>query len=149
PRRRLQRCAGPLTHAARSAERGVGLQRARPAHRPHPRARRAGKSGARLAAGAAARRRPTPLRPRARRVGHRMSWPEQRARFPVLDRFAYLNSGTFGPLSRETLLAMAELRAWEGEHGRGGGVYFNEMLERRERVRALLADQIRVPADNV
>jgi L-cysteine/cystine lyase len=78
-----------------------------------------------------------------------MSWPEQRARFPVLDRFAYLNSGTFGPLARETLQAMAELRAWEGEHGRGGNVYFNTMLERRERVRGLLADQIRVPADHV
>ena len=32
-----------------------------------------------------------------------MSWPEQRARFPVLERHAYLNAGTFGPLARETL----------------------------------------------
>jgi L-cysteine/cystine lyase len=78
-----------------------------------------------------------------------MSWPEQRARFPVLDQFAYLNAGTFGPLARETLRAMAELRAWEGSHGRGGSDYFNTMLERRERVRGLLAEQIRVPADNV
>ena len=44
---------------------------------------------------------------------------------------------------------MAELRAWEGEHGRGGRAYFDAMLERRERVRELLAAQIRVPAENV
>jgi L-cysteine/cystine lyase len=78
-----------------------------------------------------------------------MSWPEQRARFPVLDEFAYFNAGTFGPLARETLRAMAELRSWEGEHGRGGGEYFTAMIERRERVRGLLAQQIRVPVDNV
>ena len=78
-----------------------------------------------------------------------MSWPEARARFPVLDRYAYLNAGTFGPLSRATLEATAKLRAWEGEHGRAGRAHFEEMLERRERVRALLADQINVPAGNI
>ncbi len=78
-----------------------------------------------------------------------MSWPEARARFPVLERHAYLNAGTFGPLSRGTLEAMASLRAWEAVHGRGGRIYFDEMLERRERVRALLAEQIRVPPDNL
>jgi L-cysteine/cystine lyase len=78
-----------------------------------------------------------------------MTWPEQRARFPVLDRFAYLNAGTFGPLSRATLEAMAELRAWEGANGRAGKGYFEAMLARRESARALLAEQIHVPADNV
>jgi selenocysteine lyase/cysteine desulfurase len=78
-----------------------------------------------------------------------MTWPEQRARFPVLDRFAYLNAGTFGPLAGTTLVEMAELRAWEGVHGRGGKVYFDAMLERRERVRELLAAQVRVPADKL
>ncbi len=78
-----------------------------------------------------------------------MSWPEERARFPVLGRFAYLNAGTFGPLATTTLDAMAELRAWEGEHGRGGKPYFDAMLERRERVRELFARRIRVQAGNV
>ena len=78
-----------------------------------------------------------------------MSWPEERARFPVLEQFAYLNAGTFGPLSRATLDAMAELRRWEGKHGRGGKEYFESMLARRDVVRALLADQIRVPAEHV
>jgi L-cysteine/cystine lyase len=76
-----------------------------------------------------------------------VTWPEMRARFPVLDRHAYLNAGTFGPLSRATLDAMASLRAWEGSHGRAGRDYIDEMLARRERVRELLADQINVPAD--
>ncbi|HEX4680069.1 MAG TPA: aminotransferase class V-fold PLP-dependent enzyme [Gaiellaceae bacterium] len=78
-----------------------------------------------------------------------MNWPQARARFPVLDKLAYLNAGTFGPLSRATLDAQAEMRRWEGENGRGGTAYFEAMLERRERVRALIADQIRVPSDHV
>lgn len=78
-----------------------------------------------------------------------MTWPEARARFPVLDRYAYLNAGSFGPLARSTLDAMAKLRTWEGARGRAGRAYIDEMLARRERVRALLADQIRVPADHV
>jgi L-cysteine/cystine lyase len=78
-----------------------------------------------------------------------VNWPEARKRFPVLDRIAYLNAGTFGPLSRATLDAERELRAWEGANGRGGKTYFDAMLERRERVRALIADQIRVPPANV
>jgi len=78
-----------------------------------------------------------------------MSWPELRARFPVLDRYAYLNAGTFGPLSRATLDAERELRAWEAENGRAGKTYFDAMLERRERVRAQVAAEIRVPPENV
>jgi L-cysteine/cystine lyase len=78
-----------------------------------------------------------------------MRWQQQRARFPVLDRFAYLNAGTFGPLSQTTLASMAELRAWEGAHGRGGRAYFDAMLERRELVRGLLAAQLHVPAEKI
>jgi L-cysteine/cystine lyase len=78
-----------------------------------------------------------------------VSWPELRARFPVVEQLAYLNAGTFGPLSRATLETMHQLRTWEGAHGRAGRVYFDEMLERRERVRALLAEQLLVPADTV
>lgn len=78
-----------------------------------------------------------------------MSWAAERARFPVLERHAYLNAGTFGPLARATLDAVSRLHSWEGEHGRGGRAYFDEMLARRERVRALLAEQIAVPTANV
>lgn len=78
-----------------------------------------------------------------------MSWADARARFPVFERFAYLNAGTFGPLARTTLDAEGSLRKWEGEHGRGGKAYFEVMLERRDRVRALIADVLRVPCDHI
>lgn len=71
-------------------------------------------------------------------------WREQRARFPVLERCAYLNAGTFGPLARETLRATSQMRAREEREGRAGRAYFDELLERRERVRGLLAAQIGV-----
>jgi L-cysteine/cystine lyase len=78
-----------------------------------------------------------------------MSWADERARFPVLVKHAYLNAGSVGPLARETLDAMATLRAWEAENGRAGAQYFKEMLDRRERVRALFAAQVAVPADRI
>jgi L-cysteine/cystine lyase len=78
-----------------------------------------------------------------------LTWADQRARFPVLERHAYLNAGSFGPLSRETLETMARLREWEAEHGRAGSAYFDAMVARRETVRELLAAQVGVPAVNM
>jgi L-cysteine/cystine lyase len=78
-----------------------------------------------------------------------VSWAEQRARFPVLARFAYLNAGTFGPLARTTLEAIASLREWEGANGRAGKEYFDRMLARRDAVRGLLAEQIAVPPEHL
>jgi L-cysteine/cystine lyase len=78
-----------------------------------------------------------------------VTWAEQRARFPVLDRRAYLNAGSTGPLAVETLHAMAAVREREGREGRSGQPYFDEMLAARERVRALLAAEAGVPADRV
>jgi L-cysteine/cystine lyase len=78
-----------------------------------------------------------------------MTWPEARARFPVLDRYAYLNAGSFGPLSRASLEAMAAVRTWEGANGRAGRSYHEDRVARGERVRALLADEIGVPVDNL
>jgi L-cysteine/cystine lyase len=67
----------------------------------------------------------------------------------VLARSAYLNAGTFGPLSQETVAAAAEVAAWEVERGRGGRPYFEATIARRERVRALFAEQVGVGADHV
>jgi L-cysteine/cystine lyase len=78
-----------------------------------------------------------------------VDWSELRARFPVLERYAYLNAGSFGPLARSTTEAIVRLRAWETEHGRAGRAYFDEMLEARQRTRELLASQIHVPAESV
>jgi len=75
-----------------------------------------------------------------------VSW---RDRFPVCARYAYFNAGTFGPLSHRTLDAMAALRVREGEHGRAGAQYFEEMLARRDRVRALLAAQVAAPPERL
>jgi L-cysteine/cystine lyase len=75
-----------------------------------------------------------------------VSWRE---RFPVCEHYAYLNAGTFGPLSRATLDAMAAVRLREAEHGRAGKPYFDELFAGRERVRALLAEQISVPPEHV
>jgi L-cysteine/cystine lyase len=78
-----------------------------------------------------------------------VSWADERARFPVLERYAYLNAGTFGPLARDTVDAVSALQRFELERGRAGKAFFDEMLARRGRVRSLIAEQIRVPDQNV
>ncbi len=68
-----------------------------------------------------------------------MTPEEGRALFPVLERLAYLNAGTFGPLAAATAAAMrAELES-ELEHGRFGKAYFERMLALRKEARAALA----------
>jgi L-cysteine/cystine lyase len=71
-----------------------------------------------------------------------VTFAEARAMFPVLDRVAYLNAGTFGPLARATAEAMADRARRDLEEGRFGKSYFEEMLALRtsvrERVAALL-----------
>src|SRR5581483_985373 len=148
-RRRLQRDARRVGDARRARHGGVALLAARPRDRPGARPRRRRRRAAAAARRLAAARRRAPVGSCARAGRDRMSWQAERARFPVLARRAYLNAGTFGPLSQETLAAMAEVRAYEGEHGRSGRAYFDAMLERCERVRALLAAEIGVPADRV
>ncbi len=78
-----------------------------------------------------------------------MSWADERARFPVFEQHAYLNAGTNGPLARSTLAAIAGLREWELAHGRTGRAYFDAMLERRERIRALIAAEVHADVDDV
>jgi L-cysteine/cystine lyase len=73
-----------------------------------------------------------------------VSWADERARFPVFEQRAYLNAGTVGPLARETIAAVDEVRRIEADHGRAGRPFFDALLERRERVRALVAAQLEV-----
>jgi L-cysteine/cystine lyase len=74
--------------------------------------------------------------------------PEEAWRdFPVLERFAYLNAGTLGPLSRATIAAMVERTRWDNERGRGGKEFVESMLALRARVREKLAALIGAPAD--
>jgi len=78
-----------------------------------------------------------------------MTPAEARALFPVLERFAYLNAGTVGPLSRDTLDAMAARLCFDQEHGRGGRAWFDDVRALRERVRAEIAQLIGTEAGRV
>ncbi len=71
-----------------------------------------------------------------------MTHEEARALFPVLERFAYLNAGTLGPLARPTLAAIEERSLYDQEQGRGGRAWFETVLSLRVRVRARLAAEI-------
>jgi L-cysteine/cystine lyase len=59
-----------------------------------------------------------------------------------MERFAYLNAGTLGPLSRATIDAIEVRNRFDHEHGRGGKVWFESVLALRERVREKLAAAI-------
>ena len=72
-----------------------------------------------------------------------MTHDEGRTLFPVLERYAYLNAGTLGPLAQPTLDAMEERARFDMEHGRGGRGWFDSILELRARVREKVAQLIR------
>lgn len=78
-----------------------------------------------------------------------MTPDEARAEFPVLERLAYLNAGSVGPLARA---AAAAVDAWghrELHEGRASLAYFKAMLELRERARERLAALVGVRADQI
>jgi L-cysteine/cystine lyase len=68
-----------------------------------------------------------------------MTFDEARAQFPVLDRYAYLNAGTNGPLARATADAVVEQTLHDLEHGRSGTAWLERILELREEARVGLA----------
>ena len=69
--------------------------------------------------------------------------------YPVLDRIAYLNAGTFGPLARATLDAITAQQRRDGEDGRMGTAYFERMLALRASVREKLAAVVSVEPEHV
>ncbi|MGL6279037.1 MAG: aminotransferase class V-fold PLP-dependent enzyme, partial [Gaiella sp.] len=77
------------------------------------------------------------------------SLAEARAQFPVLERIAYLNAGTFGPLARSTVAALREELERDLEDGRSGMPYFLRALALREEARAALAELVGVGAASV
>ena len=62
-----------------------------------------------------------------------------RAELPVLERYAYLNTGTFGPLPRRTAETMATWQRRGLEEPRASAPLFEEIFEVRTRLRAALA----------
>ena len=67
-----------------------------------------------------------------------MRLEEARGLFPVLQRLAYLNAGTFGPLATPTADAVRAEVERDLRDGRSGKAYFERLLELRRRARSAL-----------
>ena len=65
--------------------------------------------------------------------------PALREALPSTAAGIYLNTGTCGPIQRETAHAMAEAEAWELRTGRADRNYWEDSLERRAEARAAVA----------
>jgi L-cysteine/cystine lyase len=68
-----------------------------------------------------------------------MTFEEARAQFPVLERYAYLNAGTNGPVPRASADAMVEQTQLDLERGRSGTAWFERILALRQEARLGLA----------
>jgi L-cysteine/cystine lyase len=77
------------------------------------------------------------------------TFEEARAQFPVLERHAYLQAGSVGPLGRATLDAMVEDEERWIREGRGSIARFERILALREEIRAELAALVGVEATQV
>jgi L-cysteine/cystine lyase len=78
-----------------------------------------------------------------------MTHDEARRLFPVLERFAYLNAGTLGPLAQPTLDAIEERARYDQGEGRGGHAWFESMLDLRARVREKVSSLIHAAPESV
>ena len=78
-----------------------------------------------------------------------MTFEEGRALFPVLERIAYLNAGTFGPLPRPVADAVTGGVARDLAEGRTGMPYFEETIRLRAEVRQQLAGLVGAAPDQV
>ena len=77
-----------------------------------------------------------------------MKFEEARAAFPVLERYAYLNAGSVGPMARATYEAMVE--AGKAELGPRGGIEaFEAIMDARKRLRGIVAQEIGVDPDRL
>jgi len=78
-----------------------------------------------------------------------MTLDEVRASFPVLERVAYLNAGTFGPLARGTVEAMRARHQLDLDLGRAGAWYRDETAALRGDARPRLAALLGVDPANI
>ena len=78
-----------------------------------------------------------------------MTPAEARALFPVLERLAYLNAGTFGPVARPTADAVRMQLDTELEQGRFGREYFERMLGLRAEARAALGSLVGASPEHI
>ena len=77
-----------------------------------------------------------------------MTFEEARAAFPVLERYAYLNAGSVGPMAQRTYEVVAEVEK-EELGPRGGIEAFKQIMARREELRRVVAEQIGVDVDRL
>jgi L-cysteine/cystine lyase len=78
-----------------------------------------------------------------------VTFEEARAQFPVLERVAYLQAGSVGPMARGTADAMRAEQERGLHEGRGGIAQFERLLAEREELRAEAAALVGVEADLV
>jgi L-cysteine/cystine lyase len=78
-----------------------------------------------------------------------VNFEEARAQFPALERLAFMNAGSMGPLARPTVEAMVARQQRDLESGRGGKPYIEEMLALRDDARTALAGVVHVDPANV
>jgi L-cysteine/cystine lyase len=62
-----------------------------------------------------------------------------RSHFPVLERLAYLNAGSNGPVPQPALDAVSESLSWQATEGRGDKAHFEENANRIDHLRARIA----------
>ena len=78
-----------------------------------------------------------------------MTFEEARSQFPVLERYAYLQAGSVGPLARGTVEAMDAAEESGLREGRGSIAQFMRLIEEREALRAEIATFVGVSPDTV
>jgi selenocysteine lyase/cysteine desulfurase len=93
---------------------------------------------------------------RLRGVRHRgvvkipqVTFEEARGLFPVLERVAYLQAGSAGPLARATTEAMLAEEERDLREGRAGALFIERVLTARVELRAELAELVAVPPEQV
>ena len=79
----------------------------------------------------------------------RVTFEQARAQFPVLERVAYLQAGSAGPLAGRTTEAMAAEEERNLREGRVGLEYIERVLALRAELRAELAGLVGVEAEQV
>ncbi len=77
------------------------------------------------------------------------TFEQARAQFPVLDRYAYFQAGSVGPLSRFTLDAMHDEETLAATEGRGSISRFERILAARGELRAEIAELVGSDAAHV
>jgi L-cysteine/cystine lyase len=78
-----------------------------------------------------------------------VTFEEARAQFPVLERYAYLQAGSVGPLAHGTIDAMQAEEVAGLQEGRGSYARFMRLLDAREALRGAVAALVGVPSEQV